>query len=324
MFQKPAHRFNLILIIIAAVFLILMLRKLDWSSLGEYLLQVGYYGPLLLLPYGLVNYLGAASWNYLLPNRETCPSMSRLFSLRLAGESLNQLTPTASMGGEPFKVIRLKALGVAWEEATASVVIQKGITVLSLVLYVFLGLTLAVSILKVSPTNLGLLGLTALGLGIAGMTFLIVQRRGPCVLGIRLLEKCGMCPAVLKAREDELACLDSCLAGFYQQYPVRGLIAFLLFFLSWLCHGCEVYLIFRLLGHPVDLGMALCMDALVMLFAASGFMIPASAGVQDGGAILVSLGLNLGATLGAAFAILRRLREASWLLLGLLLAYREK
>lgn len=324
MLHRLTHRLNLILMITATAFLLLMLKQLDWSNLGGYLLQVGYYWPLLLLPYGLVNYLGAISWNYLLPNKATCPSVSRLFSLRLAGESLNQLTPMASMGGEPFKIFRLKALGVPWEEATASVVIQKGITVLSLVLYVFLGLILATSMPDVSASNLGILSLTTVGLGSAGLAFLIVQRRGPCVSGIRLLERCHLCPSNLKAREQELARLDSCLANFYQQHPLRGFLAFLLFFLSWLCHGSEVYLIFWLLGHPISLGLALCMDSLVMLFAASGFMIPASAGVQDGGAILVSLGLNLGATLGAAFAILRRLREASWLSLGLLVAFREK
>ena len=36
------------------------------------------------------------------------------------------------------------------------------------------------------------------------------------------------------------------------------------------------------------------------------------------GNMLLSLGFSLGATLGAGFSVLRRLREASWLLLGLL------
>jgi uncharacterized protein (TIRG00374 family) len=318
------RRINLILLIVAAIFLLLMLRQLDWATLGRCLLRVGYYWPLVLLPFGLVSYLCAVSWDCLLPNRETCPSLTRLFLLRLAGESINQLTPTASMGGEPFKVLRLKALGVQWEEATASVVIQKGIGVLSLVLYILLGLVLTASMFEVNASHLWALGLAVLVIGVAGLVFLIVQRKGPCVLGIRLLEKLRLCPSKLKAKEQELAGLDSCLAGFYIDHPGRGLLAFLLFFLSWLCHASEVYLIFRLLGHPVGWEVAICLDSLVMLFAALGFMVPASAGVQDGGAILVSLGLNLGATLGAAFTIMRRLREAVWLALGLLAAAREK
>jgi glycosyltransferase 2 family protein len=115
------RRLNLILLAIATVFLFWMLNEVGWGKLGRHILQVGYYWPLLLLPYGLVNYLGALSWKYLLLTPETIPSGGRLFFLRLAGEALNQLTPTASMGGEPFKVARLQDAGVPWEEAAASV-----------------------------------------------------------------------------------------------------------------------------------------------------------------------------------------------------------
>lgn len=316
-------RLNAILLAVASVLLFWMLNQVGWANLGRYFLQVGYYWPLILLPYGVANFLVALSWNCLLPDKGSRPSLGRLFFLRLAGESLNQLTPTASMGGEPFKALRLKAGGVPWEQATASVVIQKGIVVLSLVLYILAGLILAALLLDVSPPRLGLLGLAALTLGGAGLAFLVLQRRGPCVLGIRLLEKCGLCPRKLKAREPELAALDSSLAEFYREHPGRGLAAFALLLFSWPLHGTEVYLIFQLLGHPIDFGMAISLDALVMLFAALGFLIPASVGVQDGGAILVSLGFNLGAGPGAAFTIMRRLREAFWLSLGLLIVARE-
>lgn len=318
------RRLNLILLAIATVFLVWMLNEVGWAKLGRHILQVGYYWPLLLLPYGLVNYLGALSWKYLLLTRETIPSIRRLFFLRLGGEALNQLTPTASMGGEPFKVARLQAAGVPWEEAAASVVIQKGILVMSLVCYIFLALALVPFILPESASHLGLLCLGALVLGGAGLAFVILQSRGPCAWGINLLKKWGLCPAMLQAKEKELVDLDACLAGFYRQYPGRGLLAFFLFFLSWLLHGVEVYLIFWLLGNPISWGLALCLDALAMLFAGLGFMIPAAIGVQEGGNILLSLGFSLGAALGAAFSILRRLREAFWLSLGLLVAAREK
>ena len=96
------------------------------------------------------------------------------------------------------------------------------------------------------------------------------------------------------------------------------------FLLGWLVHALEVCLIFWLLGHPIGFGTALCLDALSQLVAGLGFMIPASLGVQDGGNILLALGFNLGSTLGAGFSILRRFREVFWLLLGLLVAAREK
>jgi hypothetical protein len=86
----------------------------------------------------------------------------------------------------------------------------------------------------------------------------------------------------------------------------------------------EVYLMFWLLGHPIGWGLAICLDALAMLFTALGFFIPAAMGVQEGGNILLALGFDLGMVLGVAFSILRRLREAFWLGLGLLAVAQEK
>jgi glycosyltransferase 2 family protein len=317
------RRLNLVLLIVASAFLLWMLNEIGWEDVGRQFLQIGYSWPLLLLPSCLVNYLMAASWDYLLLTTECRPSLTRLFFLRLAGESLNQLTPTASMGGEPFKAFRLQAEGIPWEEAAASVVIQKGIGVMSLVLYILLGLALTPFLLPGAAAHLGFLTLGALLLGGLALTFVIVQRQNPFTAGIRLLEKFHLCPQKLKAKETECARLDAWLAQFYRRHPGRFLLAFLLFFMSWLVHGVEVYLFFWLIGHPLSWSLALCLDSLTVLFAALGFMIPVSAGVQDGGTILLSLGFNLGAALGAAFSIVRRLREAFWLSLGLLVVARE-
>ncbi len=312
------RRLNLILLVIALITLALFLKELGWVNVSRYFLEVGYYWPLLLVPYGLVNLFGAFSWRSLFPNKTSRPSLGQLFWLRLSGDSLNQLTPTASIGGELFRIQRLNALGVSWDDATISVVIQKAIFVLSLVLYILTGLSLTALTLDTKGLDLGWLGVATLVLGFAGLTFIAIQRKNPFVSGIHFLEKFGLCPRILKQKETELASLDSSLAGFYRENPRLAFISFLWLFTSWLLHGTEVFIIFRLLGHPIDWSIALSLDALVMLFAALGFMIPGSLGVQDGGAILVSAGFGLGSSLGAAFCIMRRIREAFWLSLGML------
>ena len=319
------RRLNLILLAIACVFLVWVLHKVGWATLWQYLKQVGWKWPLLLLPYGLVNYLEAISWKYLLVIRlPDSVTFSRLFWLRLGGEALNQLTPTAPRGGELFKASRLQSAGVPWEAATASVVIHKGILVLSLALYIFLGLALAPFLLPVASSHLWILTLAALGLGLAGLIFVFLQRQGPCGLGLRFLTRFGLCPPALKEKEGQLNDLDTRLAGFYRDHPGRAALAFTLFFLSWVLHAAEVYAMFWAVGHPIGWGLAICLDALAMLFTALGFFIPAAVGVQEGGNILLALGFNLGLPLGAAFSILRRLREAFWLTLGLIVVAREK
>ncbi|MBU4233945.1 MAG: flippase-like domain-containing protein [Proteobacteria bacterium] len=315
---------NLILLLIAAVFFVWILNEVGWDTLGRYLWQVGWYWPLLLLPYGLVNWLEAWSWKYILVDTPARTSVGRLFWLRLGGEALNQLTPTASLGGEPFKASRLQADGVPLEMASASVVIMKGILVLSLVLYIFVGLALAPVYLPEAAKHMLFLSLAALGLAAAGIIFVVVQRREPFGNSFRFLNRRGWLPHFLRDQEGFLENLDTAMSQFYRQYPSRAVLAFFLFFLSWLLHSVEVYLMFWLLGHPISPGMAVCLDALAMLFTALGFFIPAAMGVQEGGNILLALGFKLGFDLGAAFSILRRIREAFWLCLGLVVVWREK
>src|SRR5512146_277981 len=100
------RRLNLILLAVAVVFFVWILNEVGWAKLWSHLRQVDGYWPILLLPYGLVNLLEAVSWKYIIINLPATTSLSRLFWLRLGGESLNQLTPTASLGGELFKAAR--------------------------------------------------------------------------------------------------------------------------------------------------------------------------------------------------------------------------
>jgi len=317
------RKINLVLLGLAFILLIWMLHQVGWPIIGQHLLKVGWWWPVVLLPYGLVNWIEAISWNLLLLSPQR-PSLPRLFWLRLGGEALNTLTPTAGLGGEPFKAARLAKAGVSWQEATASVVIHKGITVMSLALYIFLGLALVPFLLALSTSLVWMLVAGAMLLTLGAVIFVILQGRDPCVQGIRLLEKFGLCPRRLKEKEQDLSSLDAQMAAFYREHPGRGLLSLALFLLAWMTHAVEVYLIFWLLGHPVSPGLAVCLDALAMLFTAMGFFIPVSLGVQDGGNILLALGFNLGATLGAAFSIIRRLREAFWMSLGLIFAAQER
>ncbi len=218
---------NLILLLIASIFFVWILNEVGWNTLGHYLWQVGWYWPLLLLPYGVVNLMEAWAWRYILVNPPARITVARLFWLRLGGESLNQLTPTASLGGEPFKAARLRADGVPLEVASASVVIMKGILVLSLTLYIFTGLALAPVFLPQAAKHMLFLGLAALGLAAAGITFVAVQRRGPCGNSFRFLDRRGWLPHFLKDQEGFLENLDTAMSQFYRQYPARaGIVHF--------------------------------------------------------------------------------------------------
>ncbi|MDD3580930.1 MAG: flippase-like domain-containing protein [Desulfobacca sp.] len=317
-------KLKILLVVVASLFLVWMLHAVGWQALGQHLRLIGWYWPLILLPYLFVNLMDAISWRLTIDSPPEAVTIRHLFFNRLAGEAINVLTPTASLGGEPLKALMLQKRGVPLTNATASVIISKGILVLSLVAYILLGLALAPFLFVLPSHWLLLLILAALGLGVAGLIFVLGQKQGLCQMGMKLCQKIRFVPRILQDKEAALCRLDAQMATFYQHHQRRFYLALGFFLLGWLCHGLEVYLIFYLIGQPLSLVTALCLDALAILITSLAFFIPGNLGVQDGGNILLTMGLHLGAILGATFSIIRRLREGFWLAVGLVVLAYER
>jgi hypothetical protein len=70
----------------------------------------------------------------------------------------------------------------------------------------------------------------------------------------RFLSRRGWLPHFLPGQGGLLEGLDTAIPQFYRQYPSRAALTVSLFFLSWLLHSLEVYLMFWLLGRPISPG----------------------------------------------------------------------
>ena len=79
----------------------------------------------------------------------------------------------------------------------------------------------------------------------------------------------------------------------------------------------EVYAILYFLGVPVDLLSSLAIAALSVLIKGSAFFIPGSLGAQEGGYLLLLVAFGHDDVTGITFALLRRLREIVWIIVGL-------
>jgi uncharacterized membrane protein YbhN (UPF0104 family) len=93
----------------------------------------------------------------------------------------------------------------------------------------------------------------------------------------------------------------------------------LLCFASWLFEAVESYLMLRLLGVELSFAAVLAIEAVVSFARHVLIVVPAGVGVQDVGyvALLAALGVHDAVTLGAAFAVLKRSKEAFWAVVGL-------
>ncbi|MBI3800319.1 MAG: flippase-like domain-containing protein, partial [Deltaproteobacteria bacterium] len=122
-----------------------VLGLLVWNiGLGEvvaHLRQIGWLAPLLLVPYLVIALCDAKGWACAIPPTVQAGEIPlwRLSLARLAGEAVNNLTPTANLGGEPIKVYLLRAHGLTIDTGLASVVVAKTTLVVSQIVFILLG-----------------------------------------------------------------------------------------------------------------------------------------------------------------------------------------
>ena len=281
------------------------------SGIG--LLQLG----LIFLPMFMVYGLEALGWHLTLGSHARKVGFMRLFAIRMAGETVNVTTPTAYVGGEPLKAYLLKRCGVPMVDGLASVITAKTTMTLAQVLFILLGLVLAFWIIGDSGhywlAMLVSVGVLGFGVGL----FLLLQRYGVGMGFLGVLRGCGIKLTFLEKREPQLQELDGTIRRFYSQNQQTFYAALTVFFLGWLTETLEVYAILYYLDVSIDVWTSISIAALTVFIKGGTFFIPGSLGAQEGGYTLLLMSFGYSEVTGITFALIRRLREILWILLGL-------
>src|SRR5438128_8354872 len=114
--------------ILAALAGILLLAWLVYEGgaeeVGRRLVGLGPVLPLALLPYTVVSLCDALGWRVVLRAFGVVQPFGRLWLERLAGEAVNSVAPTG-VGGEPVKILLLRADGVRGSAPAAAVLTSR-------------------------------------------------------------------------------------------------------------------------------------------------------------------------------------------------------
>ncbi len=289
-----------------------LLGQVELDALAGELLAVGVAGfTVVLAIYALEFLCDVAGWQLTVSGLPvTVAWAARLYAVRIAGEAYNVVMPLGGMGGEPVKAFILRhRYGVPYARSGASLVLAKTASVLSLVLFLAVGLALMLRDPRI-PGELRWLsgaGLAGLALGVAG--FLAAQRaRVTSRLGRRL----GLHRALQGLRE-----FDQHLVAFYTRDPARLLAVLGLGFANWVLGAAGVWATLWFMGRPVAFTEAWVIEAMAQMVRAATFFIPASLGAQEGAIMLVTGAITGNAGSGLAVALVRRARELLWVVTGL-------
>src|SRR5262245_46336657 len=290
----------------------LAVAEYDPAAIAAPIARMGWRVAIVLVfPITLVTLFDTLGWRFAFAHDRV--GLATLLPARLAGEAFNLTTPTASLGGEAVKTWLLQGR-VPIDEAVSSVIVAKTTVTIGQGLLLLLGVILAWTSLPVDSRILRameyLVGLEVLALG----GFVIVQRRGLAARGARMLARLGL--SRFEGHET-VGRIDEALATFYRERPLRLALSLACHFLAWLLGAVEAWLILALLGTPVSLVTATVIEAFGMGIRFATFLVPGSVGVLEGGYAATFAALGLGSTAGVSFSLVRRIREAVWIALGL-------
>jgi len=288
-----------LLVLFGALGLVVLLWRIDLNAVQLALFHVGWGMALVLSQEIVAHLLNASGWRFAF-TREVAArfSFGELVRLRVAGDAINYLTPTATIGGEVARAAMLSdACGA--DVRAVSVVIAKTTQTLAQAFFVTAGLTLVATEWIATGLIRSFL-LWAVGVGL--------------LIGIFVAHR-------VKARGGGTAApwrraFGIRLGEFLRNHPGRVALSTLMFALAYAWGAFEAYWICRFLLMPVSAVTAFAIEVLSITVDGILFIVPAKIGTQEGGKVAVFAALGLAPSLGFAFGVVRHVRELLWAALG--------
>lgn len=309
---------------IIAVIIMLFTFDVSYDELLGNLERAGIYLPLVLLLWLFVYLINTLSWYVII--RSSGPvnrlSFSRLYKFTVSGFALNYVTPVGLMGGEPYRIMELTPyLGV--ERASSSVILYVmmhifshfGLWLSSVAIYAcFYPVGWGMGVVLVLITVLCLL---------LSIVFVKGYRNGMAVACVRL----GSHIPFLKQRairfsqthKEKLENIDSQIALLHQQRKSTFYGALSLEFVARVVSCLEVWLIMNVLTTNVSFVSCVLIVAFSSLLANLLFFLPMQLGGREGGFALAVGGLSISGAFGVYTALITRVRELFWIVIGLAL-----
>jgi uncharacterized protein (TIRG00374 family) len=301
------------LLLAGLVLLGVLVHRVGTTAILETLRRLTWWQFIIIcLPYAAIMAVDTLGWRFAFA-RDRAPFW-RLYHARLIGEALNIVTALGSMGGEAAKAWLVRE-DVSYEESVPSVIIAKTTITIAQALFLGIGIVLAWTALDVSSEVLrGMLWLLVVEIfAVAG--FFGAQVGGLVARGGRVLKAFGVVNDAGSAQK-----LDAALRGYYRKEWRRFVLSVAFHLAGWLLGSLEALIMLHALSIDASVAMATAIEALGSGVRFATFLVPASLGAFEGANAAAFGALGFGATAGLAFSFVRRARQATWVVIGILLA----
>jgi len=298
--------------------LVYLLSKVGLRAVLDQLALIG-WGVVPLLSISFVwKSINVLAWSLTFPPDEARPGFWSLFRVSLAGDVVNNLLPSANLGGEMAKPYLLRSQ-IPMRVTFSTVIAHKTVELLAGLIMVSVGAGVAFLRLPLDrPTRLATVAALAAGAALLAL-FSTAQRKRPISRLVVLLERLGLRRLSLDAKREAAAGVDDSLITLYGENRPRLFACLGLRITSQVLGVFETYLILRLMGIEVSLSTALIIFALPVIVNAALFFMPGGIGTSEATHTYLGHLLNLGSAAGLSVALIKRFRRWFWVAIGALL-----
>jgi Lysylphosphatidylglycerol synthase TM region len=241
------------------------------------------------------------------------PRLRTLFTIRMAGESINN-------GLAPVKGLLMVPYGVRPRAALASALIGKTTNVAGEVVFLVAGVLVAAPLFGGDAPVVSML-MTVAVVGAAIITLgVVVQQKRLMGRGLRLVQAIRLGPRKLWDRALPAAdAIDEEIKDYYRTQRRDFVVAVLWGAGNWLVGAFELWMFLALATDVSDpLVLSVALEAGVAVVKGLSFFVPASIGAQEGGIVWLFEATGVGREAGITYAVFRRFREMVWIGLGFL------
>jgi putative membrane protein len=275
------------------------------EQVGEAFLRAGWQGVLAISAvYFASLILCALAWWALHVKAHSIAALSFLWARWLRDSTANLLAVVPA-AGEVVAVRELMLHGEPLGMAAALTVVDLTMELASQLLFTLLGVTILIAERPSEMTGWWLAaGLAICAVGIAG--FVVAQHKGLFRFLETLPDRLGWTRAWSSLSES-----DGIHAGIKEIYRHRARVfaSFALHLAGWIAGAGEAWVGLWFMGNPVSFADALVIESMVYALRTGAFIVPWSAGVQEGGYIVAGALFGLPPQLALGLSLLKRARE---------------
>lgn len=315
---------------LAAIVIMLLTFDSNYSDIIQMLHRAGFCLPIVLAIWLVIYLVNTCSWSLIIREKKT-PKVPflQIFKMTVSGFALNYTTPFGLMGGEPYRIMELSGY-VGKKKATSSVLLYLMMHILShfcfwltsIILYVvlhFMGVVkypldfwLIILFVVLSIVFIFVCSLFSKGFkyGFVVKVFALLKR-------IPLVKKWAV--SFECAHIEELKEVDEQIAQLRESRKTPFWGALSLEYVARFISCIEYWLILKVMMPSVTYFDSVFIMAFSSLFSNILFFSPMQLGSREGGLAIASGGLSIPSSYGLFTALITRLRELFWIIIGIAL-----